>query len=396
VATLRPIRTPWRQHFRGLRYQLAPVVVFAAAVVLTGWLWGRHIGLPNATGEVDAERYDLVGPVDGTLVPLPGKPLAVYDAVDAGQVVARLDDSAAMGALATLRGELERLRISLTSAEADKRERMASRQTGDLTALRQLAVDGERLRLQVLELQTLVEADKVEVARLTEMYEASRVLYEQGLESRLVLLDYEMGREAARKRIEGNQKAIEEAEAQKVACVARHKDYENRLKENQTPELADLAMVLDPIRTAVANQEARVLELQHVIQALEIRTPIQGTICAIYRLPGQAVRAGDPILAIAANQGRFIVSYIRETQRIRPVIGMSVSVQVRTIPRDAAWTLVERVGPQVEPVPPHHLRDPKVPEWGLPVRIPVPSGLTLKPGELVDIAFNRVPDDSVR
>jgi hypothetical protein len=75
---------------------------------------------------------------------------------------------------------------------------------------------------------------------------------------------------------------------------------------------------------------------------------------------------------------------------------MNVSVQVRTIPRDAAWTLVERVGPQIASVPQHHLRDPKVPEWGLPVRIPVPSALKVKPGELVDVAFNRVPDDSVR
>jgi multidrug resistance efflux pump len=396
VATLRPIRTPLRQHFRRVRYQLAPVVVFAAAVFMAGWLWSRHIGLPNAIGEVEAERYDLVGPMDGTLVPLPGKPLAIYDPVDAGQVIARLDDSAALGDLAALRGDLERLRISLTSAEADKRERMASRQTGDLTALRQLAVDGERLRLQALELQTLVEADKVEVARLTEMYEASRVLYEQGLESRLVLLDFEMRRETARKRIEGNQKAIEEAEAQKVTCAARHKDYENRLKENQTPELADLALVLAPIRTAIANQETRVLELHRAIQALEIRSPINGTVSVIYVLPGQIVRAGTPILAVAANQGRYIVSYIRETQRIRPVAGMNVSVQVRTIPRDAAWTLVERVGPQIASVPQHHLRDPKVPEWGLPVRIPVPSALKVKPGELVDVAFNRVPDDSVR
>lgn len=396
MATLRPIRTPWRQHFRRVRYQLAPVVVFATAVFLAGWLWGRHIGLPNVVGEVNAERYDLVGPVDGTLVPLAGRPLVLYDAVDAGQVVGRLDDSAAMGALATLRGELERLRISLTSAEADKRERMASRQSDDLTAVRQLAVDGERLRLEVLQLQTLVETDKIEDSRLTEMYEASRILYEQGLESRLVLLDYEMRREAARRRIEGNQKAIEEAEAQKVSCLARQKDYENRLKENQTPELADLAMVLDPIRTAIANQEARVLELQHAIQALEIRTPIAGTICAVYRLPGQAVRAGDPIVAIAANQGQYILSYIRETQRIRPVPGMSVSVQVRTIPRDTGWALVERVGPQVEPVPPHQLRDPKVPEWGLPVRIQVAPSLTLKPGELVDVAFNRTPEEAVR
>jgi hypothetical protein len=46
----------------------------------------------------------------------------------------------------------------------------------------------------------------------------------------------------------------------------------------------------------------------------------------------------------------------------------------------------------VEPVPAHQLRDPKVLEWGVPVRITVPAGLTLKPGELLDVAFSPVAE----
>ena len=370
--------------------------MFAGAVALSGWLWGRQVGLPNGVGEVNADRYDVVGPVDGTLVPLPGKPLQLFDMVRTGQVVARLDDSTALASLTNLRGELARLRVVLATAEADKRERLAARQSNDLTAVRQLAIDAERLRLRILELQTLVEADKIEVARLTELYEASRTLYEQGLESRLVLVDYEMQREAARKHIEGNEKAIAEAEAQKTVCLRRQKEYEDKLKQNEAPQLADVTAVLEPIRGAIGNQEAGILQLQQQIRGIEIQSPISGTVCAIYRLPGQAVRAGDPIMTIAAAQGQYILSYVREGQRIRPAVGMEVAVQVRAIPRDSGWARVDRVGPQVELVPPHQLRDPKVPEWGLPVRITLPPELPLKPGELVDVAFNRMPEDAVR
>jgi hypothetical protein len=41
----------------------------------------------------------------------------------------------------------------------------------------------------------------------------------------------------------------------------------------------------------------------------------------------------------------------------------------------------------VEAVPPHQLRDPKTVEWGLPVRIVLPTGAILRPGELVDVTF---------
>ena len=41
----------------------------------------------------------------------------------------------------------------------------------------------------------------------------------------------------------------------------------------------------------------------------------------------------------------------------------------------------------MEPVPPHQLADPKVPEWGLPVLIDLPTGANLRPGELVDVTF---------
>jgi hypothetical protein len=110
-------------------------------------------------------------------------------------------------------------------------------------------------------------------------------------------------------------------------------------------------------------------------------------VAAIYRYPGQHVRVGEPILTIAAIGSQYIVSYVREEQRIRPAVGMEVTVQGRAIPRQSVLSRVERIGPQVEPIPPHQLRDPKILEWGLPVRITMPTGLTLHPGELVDVAY---------
>jgi hypothetical protein len=49
--------------------------------------------------------------------------------------------------------------------------------------------------------------------------------------------------------------------------------------------------------------------------------------------------------------------------------------------------VVERVGPQIEEIPPHLCRDAKVPEWGLPVRIALPEPFSGRPGELFEVTF---------
>ena len=75
---------------------------------------------------------------------------------------------------------------------------------------------------------------------------------------------------------------------------------------------------------------------------------------------------------------------------------MPVDVVVRSTPRKKVRTWVEHVGAQVEPVPPHQLHDPRVLEWGLPVRIAIPPGLSLRPGELVVVTFRRHEDKTLQ
>lgn len=374
------IRTPWTQQWRRVRYQLLPVVIFGSAVVVSIWLWGRHFGLPLTVGEVHAVRVDAVAPADGTLGVLPGKPLELFDPVEARQVVARLDDRAAVTALARMQGDLARLRIDLESTIVTSREREAARQQDMQREARALALDIEKLRLGIVERAGLIETDKAELIRLNEKYNAFKPIVDRGIESRVVLVDLELERDVVQKRMEGTRKALDEAEVQKVAC-------QERLAKFSSSQLADVAKLLAPIRESIAVEEKRVADLRRQIESLEVHAPFAGTITAVFCRPGQTVVAGTPILTIAATQGQYIVSYVRQEQRVVPVVGLAVDVRARSLPRQSSRSQIEEVGPQVEPVPLHQLRDPKVPEWGLPVRIAIPAGLQLRPGELVDVAI---------
>jgi multidrug resistance efflux pump len=124
------------------------------------------------------------------------------------------------------------------------------------------------------------------------------------------------------------------------------------------------------------------------LESLQIRSPISGTVTHVHLRPGQAVQAGNPILEISADRSVAIVAYLRQDQQlINPTKGMPVQVYLNRRPVQTVVGQVETVGGQVESVPNRQLRDQKVPEWGLPVRVAVPDGVALRPGEIVTLDF---------
>jgi len=140
-----------------------------------------------------------------------------------------------------------------------------------------------------------------------------------------------------------------------------------------------------------SSYQAKIAELEQKVLAQDIKAPISGTIISIHRSPGQAVTAGQAILTIASEKGDYIVTYVRQSQVIQPTPGMTVNVHLRSAPRTIR-SHVTSIGPQVEKVPPEHLRDPRMLEWGLPVHVAIPPDTRLRPGELVDLFFR--PNES--
>ena len=156
----------------------------------------------------------------------------------------------------------------------------------------------------------------------------------------------------------------------------------------QQPTTAPAPDRLQALRTALSTREEELAQLDLILESLEVTAPVSGTISRIYLRPGQFVRAGDPIMEIFADGASYVVSFLREEQQyINPHPNMPVEVRPRNDPRRVVQGTVDTVGSQVESVPAHQLRDQKVPEWGLPVRMTIPADADLRPGELVNLTF---------
>ena len=75
-------------------------------------------------------------------------------------------------------------------------------------------------------------------------------------------------------------------------------------------------------------------------------------------------------------------------RNLQPQPNMQVDIRPRRVPRDVVTSQIEEIGSAFEAVPPHQLRAQSIMEWGLPVRIRIPAGLELHPGELVDVRLH--------
>ncbi len=336
--------------------------------------------MPHAIGEVEAIRVDVATGLGGILAPMPQGSWTLFDVVEANQVVAQIDDRPLRAQLGTLTEELGRLRKELAAVAARLSVSEADRARTYAAEKIRLQCELEQRRLTVLERQTQVQMDRLEAQRTSIYFDCLKPLYEKKMISEQEYNNARLTRDEAAKRLAEDLKVQGEAETQQ-------KDAQKRSSQLADYQALDLAKELAPIEAAAVVQQSRIAELELEISRLAIRAPIRGRVVAVHHWPRENVKPGDPIVTVAAEQGRYLIGYVRQEQHIRAKVGMQVDVRVRAAISRPVSTVVERVGPQVEPIPLHLCRDPKMPEWGLPVRITCPKDFAGHPGELFELTF---------
>jgi len=357
-------------------------------MALTFWLWGKQQGrIGGAVGEVQFERRTLTAPDDGPIIALDRQPWRLFELVESGQLIAQLDEAPIEAQLGVVRKEVERLEAELAATKQTILLEYYDLAHEHERELLRLSPEIWRLKLDALDRTVEIETDMIALKRL----DAQLAFYDQHRGTRSVnpvaVEDVRLQREEIQKRIDMNAAAKKEVEALAASAQEEHDSYRVRYADYPSKKWAAAATLLAPLDKAIEKQNAIMQQLQVQKEGLKIVAPINATIIEILTWPGQSVRQGDPIMTIASNHARHIVSYIRPEQGIQPHVDMEVTVRSRTPGSQPLDTKIEEVGPQTEPIPPHHLSDPTQPEWGRPVLIGIPSGLDVHPGELLDITF---------
>jgi len=388
MTPARPTRipTPWPVRWRRFRQRLLPPMTFLLLTGLVLWMWQQDISSPHALGEVEAIRAIVTTGSDGLLAePHDGRRWELFDHIQKDQIIGRLDDRPLSLQLVTQRAELDRLKFEVDAAAAKLTFDFSNQQRDHLHETIRLAWQREQRRILMLQTQVQLAADRVLVQRLTATAERTEQLFRQSspqlrAATELEAITSRLASDEVAQRIAANEKALAEQQRQVDQAASGFDEY----PDLKLPEIAPL---LAPLQAAISTQSARIVEVQHQIDSLQIRAPFDGQVAAIHAWPGQRVKLGDPLLTLASETHRYIVSYLRAEQALRPQVGDEVQVRLRSTKSVATTALVERVGPQFELIPAQQLRDPRIAEWGLPVRISFPKTLQPSPGEIVELTF---------
>jgi multidrug resistance efflux pump len=285
----------WSVRWRRIRSQAIPAVAFFAALLGSGRMWQWSGSSVQGVGEVDGLRVDITSPTAGLVIALPHQTRGqwtVFDHVQAGQIIARIDDQQLEASKCLLMRDIKDLQDKLAqeqsaSANADAAE------TNDVV---HRAFEFERLRLQTLE-QLLSAAPQLTPRERDELRSAP-----------LELSEYV-------------QATIRDE-------LARFREERRRL-------------------------DLRWEELSLRSGLLEIPAPITGTLVNVYCWPGQIVAPGELIATIAADHGEHIVGYIPEQSTIVPKVGMQVTMRARMARSPRITSTIEEIGKQIQQLPSH-------------------------------------------
>jgi multidrug resistance efflux pump len=387
-----------------------PVTVWLVAVGVVVWLFHERMQRFEALGIARGQVRQVAATCTGRIVRIP-EDVALFQPVKKDQTLVvldtvadneRVDEAKVRAELAAAGAEVEYLSAQLIPTQQQLRVETARLQDNRQDNWRRFEVDVDSAQLRILDLQATLAADRVTLDDLAMQVKIGRKLLEEN-----AIVPYEWERiktqhESVARKIQENERLLEQAKVALQQAQQRRDAF--RAQELPVPS-EDAA--LEAIHKQIQVQEKVMNGLLDQLAAwksrreVKLTSPIDGIIIPIHgqrndtvlqrpgeevvRRPGEVVRAGDPILAVAEAEPTEVVAYVTEQQLGHLRDRMEVELVKTSLPPQVAASKIVDIGPTVELIPQRLWRNPNVPQWGLPVLVEIPPGLKLVPGEVVGI-----------
>ncbi|HRP07286.1 MAG TPA: HlyD family secretion protein, partial [Gemmatimonadales bacterium] len=287
----------------GIILGVAAVALLAALV--WGWRswseWRRHVSTDNA--QVDGHVMPVLARVGGYVASLR---VEENQHVNAGDTLLVLDDAD--------------YRLGLARADADLLAAEAS--AGGRGGAGQARAAVEQASAGVSTLGARIEAARAAVTRTANDLERARALAAREIVSRQAL--------------DGAVAAAEQAAAELRA-----------LERQQEAAGSSVSAARAGVRLADARLEAARVARDDAALQLSWTTlvaPVSGTVARRQVEQGQLLQAGQPVLSIVADSGKWVTANFKETQLAGIAVGSAAEISVDAYPRSVVHGRVESIG----------------------------------------------------
>jgi multidrug resistance efflux pump len=374
-----PIATPAGQRVEDFRFRTLPLLVWSTCAVIVLIMMVNRASHVEYVGLARAMEYEISTSSPANLETIV---VDIYDSVDKGDVVAKLDDSQLLAAIRTAEASVAKLTADMQAARASLFTGAGQNTKGWATDLRRFQLDEERLRLEILTQRIGIEGSRVEAERLALRVGRARTLFDVGLMSQndfdIVVLEHDR----VQTELEEATVLLSQTEEEYREAQGRRQAFEGDL--GQVPE--DEPM-LQPLKEAINVEMRRLEEIEVLRQATILRSPVSGQVSQILCQRGQAVEPGEPILLVTERSVREVVTYLDEQTGFEITENTPVLMAYPNGGGVLAESLVVRVSPSIQELPPRLWRNPRVPDFGRAVVIAVSPEMGLTPGQRVDVKF---------
>ncbi len=410
---------------RGVTWNLAAVLLAAAALVLGGRPPARSAGSLEASGMFEAREVRVMTEVPGRVVRLL---VNEGETVRAGQVVAELDPGplpdqvheaeAALEAARAQLADLEAQPLPTTVAVARARVRQAEAQVQ--TARRQLELQQQvyehpvdletRIRLAEAQLPLLErQLASARAARKRAVVMRDRFQNDYSLQGRTQYTAWQKQVEAAEATMRATEAEIEGTRrllgvlrairANPLALAAQLHRAEGALRAAQAQlkvAEAELALAAAPARqeelemarARVAQAEAQLELLRTRLDRYTVRAPADGVVAERLVEPGEAVQAGQALAIVSNITTLDLVVFVPEPALGAVYLGQRVTITVDAFPDRTFSGRVVWIADEAEFTPKNvqTKEDRQETVFRVRVRVPNPDGV-LKAGMPADAQF---------
>jgi len=376
----KPISTPPGQRMSDFKQRSLPVIVWSVCAVLCiAMLMNRARGF-QYIGLAQAPQYEVSASATGTIDSLV---VSLFQDVQAGEVVATLDERPVLATIATSNATLAKLQAELGAARAQMISGSGSGLADVNADLRRFQIDEEDRRLEALSLRVVIESDEVERNRLQLDVERNRQLLEEGIVGQAFFDIVEARHDVVETRLTKNRILLAETEQEFRVARERREAYEGDMAV--VPPAAPLLL---PLQEAISIEAARLREIQVQRAGLVLRSPVDGRISQVFSRRGQAVVPGEPVVIISERTVQEIVAYLAEADGLKVEPQQAVRLVSHTRPGIVSDSVVLRVSPGIEMLPQRLWSNPQIADYGRAVVIASQPAMKLTPGETIEVRFS--------
>ncbi len=281
----------------------------------------------------------------------------------------------------TAEAELAQLKAELEAAE-DRLYLEKFEQDSDITAMeRRLAVDLERARLAVLEINADLEPDRLTLKDLAVEIDIVKQLLTEYATEEYELQKVQAQYDIFKERVTQNEQLLAQAQSDYDAAQLRKDEFEQTIPV--APRLSDKELA--PIRQAILVQEKKINELIKQRGIIVLTAPFDGIVNTLNYKSGQTVVRGDAIMTIIKPNAEFVNAWVRQDDMDKYELNMPVEIVSMSLTSKVFTSQVSNISSSLEKIPQRLWRNPTIPEWGRSVQIPIQPNFACVHNEVVGI-----------